>query len=200
METDRIILRPWRESDAEILFKWASNPDVGPRAGWPPHKSVEESLEIIRTVFNDGANRTQSSSLELLRCSPSSHSCNDATNTWAIELKETGEAIGAMGYGSSCECDLPAREGEPLIGYWVAKPYWNQGICTEALQLMLDHIRQTTDIKSLISGHFVDNPASGRVMEKCGFVPTGETCIDANQYQGENRSIRVLRLEIRNKE
>ena len=56
METDRIILRPWRESDAEILFKWASNPDVGPRAGWPPHKSVEESLEIIRTVFNDATN------------------------------------------------------------------------------------------------------------------------------------------------
>ena len=59
-----------------------------------------------------------------------------------------------------------------------------------------DDIRQTTDIKSLISGHFVDNPASGRVMEKCGFVPTGETCIDANQYQGENRPIRILRLEL----
>jgi RimJ/RimL family protein N-acetyltransferase len=168
---------------------------------------VEESLEIIRTVFRD------------------------ATNTWAIELKETGETmeqreqsdacidsveipeqssptrslsrqrktegqpIGAMGYGPSCECDLPAREGEPLIGYWVAKPYWNQGFCTEALRLMLDHIRQTTDIKSLISGHFVDNPASGRVMEKCGFVPTGETCIDENQYQGKGRPIRVLRLE-----
>ena len=196
METNRIILRPWLDSDAETLFKWASDPDVGPRAGWPPHQSVEESLEIIRTVFHD------------------------ATNTWAIELKETGEAIGAMGYGPSCECDLPAREGEPLIGYWVAKPYWNKGICTEALQLMLDHIRQTTDIKSLISGHFlmldhirqttdikslisghfVDNPASGRVMEKCGFVPTGETCIDEKQYQGENRPIRVLRLEIKNKE
>ena len=159
METERIILRPWRESDAEILFKWASDPDVGPRAGWPPHQSVEESLEIIRTVFND------------------------ATCTWAIELKETGA------------CDLPAREGEPLIGYWVAKPYWNQGICTEALRLMLDHIRLSTDIQSLISGHFVDNPASGRVMEKCGFIPTGETCIDENQYQGKDRPIRVLRLE-----
>ena len=197
METNRIILRPWRDSDAETLYKWASDPDVGPRAGWAPHQSVEESLEIIRTVFNDGANRTQSSSLELLRCSPSSHLCNDALHTWAIVLKETNEPIGAMGYGPSCECDLPAREGEPLIGYWVAKPYWNQGICTEALHLMLDHIRKTTDIKSLISGHFVDNPASGRVMEKCGFVPTGETCIDANQYQGANRPIRVLRLEIR---
>ena len=159
METDRIILRPWRDSDAPALYKWASDPDVGPRAG-------------IRTVF-----------------------C-DATNTWAIELKETGEAIGAMGYGPSCNCNLPARDGEPLIGYWIAKPYWNKGICTEALGLMIEHIRCRTDIKSLISGHFVDNPASGRVMEKCGFVPTGETVIDENQYQGADRPIRVLRLTI----
>ena len=48
METERIILRPWQDSDAEALFKYASDPEVGPRAGWPPHKSVEESLEIIR--------------------------------------------------------------------------------------------------------------------------------------------------------
>ena len=135
METDRIILRPWRDSDAPALYKWASDPDVGPRAGWPPHQSVEESLEVIRTVF-----------------------C-DATNTWAIELKETGEAIGAMGYGPSCNCNLPARDGEPLIGYWIAKPYWNKGICTEALGLMIEHIRCRTDIKSLISGHLgADRP------------------------------------------
>ncbi|MBO7074235.1 MAG: GNAT family N-acetyltransferase [Bacteroidales bacterium] len=170
METDRILLRHWRDDDAETLFKWASDPDVGPRAGWPPHKSVEESREVIKTVFNNDSN-------------------------WAIVLKATGEVIGAIGYGPSCECELPARDNEPLCGYWIAKPYWNQGICTEALKLMMDHIRKTTDIKSLISGHFVDNPASGKVMEKCGFVPTGETCIDENQYQGENRPIRVLRLE-----
>ena len=173
METSRIILRPWMDRDAPVLFRWASNPDVGPRAGWAPHRSVEESLEVIRTVFRD------------------------ATNTWAIELKETGEAIGAMGYGPSCECNLPARDGEPLIGYWIAKPYWNRGICTEALGLMIEHIRQVTDVKSLISGHFVDNPASGRVMEKCGFIPTGETVIDEAQYQGKDHPIRVLRLELR---
>ena len=172
MENDRILLRPWLESDAEALFKWASDPDVGPRAGWPPHKSVEESLEIIRTLFH-----------------------NDTT--WAIVLKESGEPIGAIGYGPSCDCHLPARDGEPIVGYWVAKPYWNQGICTEALQLMLDHIVNTTDIPSLISGHFIDNPASGRVMEKCGFTATGETCIDSTQYQGDDRPIRVLRYEQR---
>ena len=109
METNRIILRPWRESDAEALFEYASDPDVGPRAGWPPHKSVEESLEVIRSIFN-----------------------NDTT--WAIELKESGEAIGAMGYLPCEGNNLPSREGEPLVGYWVGKPFWNQGICTEALR------------------------------------------------------------------
>lgn len=171
METERITLRPWRDSDAGALYKYASDPDVGPRAGWPPHRSVEESLEIIRTLFH-----------------------NDTT--WAIVLKETGEAVGAMGYGASCACGLPAREGEPTVGYWVGKPYWNRGICTEALQLLIEHVREHTDIPSLISGHFTDNPGSGRVMEKCGFVATGETCFDEGLYGGANRPVRVLRLEL----
>ena len=169
METNRILLRPWREDDAEALFKYASDPEVGPRAGWPPHKNVEESLEIIRTVFHNDTN-------------------------WAIELKGTGEPIGAIGYLTAPESELPAREGEPLVGYWIGKPYWNQGICTEALELMLEHIRKTTDIKSLISSHYYDNPASGRVMEKCGFVPTGETCID-EKLTGTTKPTRVMRWE-----
>ena len=69
LETERLILRDWRESDADALFKYASHPDVGPRAGWPPHKSWEESLNIIRTVFS-------------------------GEGMWAVELKATGEAIG----------------------------------------------------------------------------------------------------------
>ena len=59
---------------------------------------------------------------------------------------------------------------------------------------MLDFIRGNTDIASLISGHFIDNPASGRVMGKCGFIPTGETVIDPSQ--GSETPIRVLRLEL----
>ena len=166
-------MRPWRESDAPILYKWASDPDVGPRAGWAPHKSVEESLQVIRTLFSD------------------------TTNTWAIELKESGEAIGAIGYGPSCECNLPARDREPTVGYWIAKPYWNRGICTEALGLMIEHIRKMTGSKSIISGHFVDNPASGTVMEKNGFLPTGQMVIDEKLHQGNGRPIRVMRLEVR---
>ena len=171
METDRILLRPWLESDAEALFKYASDPEVGPRAGWPPHKSVEESQEIIRTVFND------------------------ATNTWAIVLKETGEPIGAMGYGPSCQCNLPAREGEPLIGYWVGRPYWNQGICTEALQAMIDYCFNKKGFQTLWCDFFVDNPASGRVMEKCGFRDTGEINWCSHLYRGGERPVKVMRLD-----
>lgn len=171
MQTERILLRPWLESDTEALYKYASDPIIGERAGWLPHKSVEESLEIIRTVFNN-------------------------PTTWAIVLKETNEAIGAIGYMPDCPLNLPAREGEPLVGYWVGKPYWNQGICTEALHLMLAHIREETNYTSIICSHFIDNLASGRVMEKCGFIATGETAIDESLYSGKNHTMRVLRLEL----
>ena len=52
LKTERLILRPWKESDAQSLYEYAKDPDVGPIAGWPPHKSVEESLNVIRDVFN----------------------------------------------------------------------------------------------------------------------------------------------------
>ena len=48
--TQRLILRQWNESDAENLFEYAKDPDVGPVAGWPAHKSVSESLEVIKNV------------------------------------------------------------------------------------------------------------------------------------------------------
>lgn len=198
METKRILLRPWQDSDAETLFKYASDPDVGPRAGWPPHKSVEESLEIIRTVFNKDTTtwaivlKETGQPMELRE---QSDACIDSAES--RERKTEGHVIGAMGYGASCDCKLPTRDGEPIVGYWVAKPYWNKGYCTEALQLMLDYIRNNTSLTSLLCGHFVDNPASGRVMEKCGFVPTGEECYDETLYTGKGRPIRVLRLEIK---
>ncbi|MDO4510904.1 MAG: GNAT family N-acetyltransferase [Bacteroidales bacterium] len=171
--SERLLLRLWVDSDAEALYQHASDPDVGPRAGWPPHQSVDESREVIRSVFHNAT-------------------------TWAIVERESGEVIGAMGYGPSCDCHLPSLPGEPTVGYWVAKPFWNRGYCTEALNLMLEHMRQCTSIASVVSGHFVDNPASGRVMEKCGFRATGEECFDESLYGGKGRPIRVLRLILNN--
>ena len=51
LHTERLVLRPWNEADAESVYEYAKDPDIGPIAGWPPHKSVEESLEVIKTVL-----------------------------------------------------------------------------------------------------------------------------------------------------
>lgn len=169
MQTERIILRPWQESDAEALYKYASNPEVGPRAGWPPHKSVEESREIIRTIFS-------------------------GEGMWAVVLKETNEPIGCAGYLTSEHSNLKIAADECEVGYWIGQPYWNQGICTEAMKLVVDYCVNVKGFKTLWGGYFPENPASGRVMEKIGFIPTGEeiTC-DTLAIGVEKRAI-VMKL------
>ena len=170
IQTERLVLRPWRESDAEALFRYASDPDVGPRAGWPPHRTLEESLTVIRNIF-----------------------FND--HTWAIELKETGEAIGCMGYYLYGESNISIGENEAEIGYWVAKPYWNRGLCTEALRAMIDYGFNVKGFEVLWSDFFVDNPASGRVMEKCGFRDTGDINWCSHLYMGDERPVKIMRLD-----
>ena len=83
LETNRLILRPWCESDADDLYTYASDPEVGPPAGWPPHTSVENSREIIRTVLS-------------------------APETYAVCLKENGKPIGSIGFHRN---DLAERVG-----------------------------------------------------------------------------------------
>lgn len=98
IETERLILRPWQESEAEILYRYASDPAIGPVAGWTPHTSVKNSLEIIRTVFA-------------------------APETYAVVLKETGEPIvscGIMFANGLHSANMNDCEAE--IGYWIGKP------------------------------------------------------------------------------
>lgn len=170
METERLILRPWRESDAEALFKYASDPDVGPRAGWPPHKSVEESLQIIKTVFN-------------------------TPTMWAVELKETGEAIGCVGYLPASVSNLQIPDDQCEVGYWIGKPYWGRGICTEALRLVIDYCFNVKHFTVLWGDFFPSNPASGRVMTKCGFIDTGREVVCPNLEISSDQPVRVLKLD-----
>lgn len=166
---DRIYLRRWKEEDAETLYKYASDPDVGPRAGWPAHTSVEESREVIRTIFN-----------------------NDTT--WAIVLKETDEPIGCMGYYTHTTSNIPIGEKDCEVGYWVGKPYWNRGLCTEALRLMLRYCKEVKGFVNIWSDYFTGNPASGRVMEKCGFRDTGKLNRCSHLLGGDKCLVRVMKL------
>ena len=172
METERILLRHWQESDAETLFKYASDPDVGPRAGWPAHKSVEESREIIRTYFH-----------------------NDTT--WAIVLKETGEAIGCIGYYTHEASNIPIGENDCEVGYWVGKTFWNRGICTEALKMMLNYCIHEKHFENIWADHFTGNPASGKVMEKCGFSDTGMLNQCSLLVGGDKDMVKVFKYNIK---
>ncbi len=145
IETERLILRPWADTDAEALFKYASCRDIGPIAGWPPHTSVEDSLEIIRTVFA-------------------------APETYAVVLKETGEPVGCCGImfsGSLHTAETEQYEAE--IGYWIGKPYWGQGLIPEAVMALLSRCFDDLTLDAVWCGHYEGNTKSKRVIEKCGF-------------------------------
>lgn len=144
LETERLILRPWRESDAESLFFYARDERVGPAAGWYPHRSVENSLEIIRTVLS-------------------------AEETYAVCLKCDNKAIGSIGLmiGERSNLNVPSDEAE--IGYWIGVPFWGQGLIPEACREIIRHAFEDLRLKRLWCGYFDGNEKSKRVQEKCGF-------------------------------
>lgn len=143
--TNRLILRPWLESDAENLYRYAKDPQVGPVAGWPPHTSVDNSREIIKDVLS-------------------------ADETYAVCLKSDGKAIGSIGLmiGEASNLDIPNNEGE--IGYWIGVPFWGQGLIPEACEELIRYAFEELKLDKLWCGYFDGNQKSKRVQEKCGFV------------------------------
>lgn len=141
-ETERLILRPWREDDAEACYRYACDPDVGPAAGWPVHTSVEDSRRIIREVLM-------------------------APENYAIVLKETGLAIGAIGFHRR---DLAENDDELELGYWIGKPYWGRGLVPEAARELLRHAFEDLHMARVWCAYYDGNVKSARVQEKLGFT------------------------------
>ncbi len=142
LETKHLILRPWRETDAEDLYKYASDSEVGPPAGWQPHTSVEYSREIISKVLS-------------------------ANETYAVCFKEDGKPIGSVGLHRN---DLAEMEDEYELGYWLGKPFWGQGIIPEAANGLIRHAFIDLKINRIWCGYYDGNEKSRRVMDKLGFI------------------------------
>lgn len=142
LETERLILRPWREEDAEDLYEYARDPEVGPPAGWQPHTSVENSREIIRDVLS-------------------------APETYAVVLKASGKPVGSIGFHRK---DLAEEMDEYELGYWIGKPFWGRGLIPEASREMLRHAFEDLSMRRIWCGYYDGNVKSRRVQEKLGFV------------------------------
>lgn len=143
--TERLILRPWVEDDAESLYEYAKDPAVGPVAGWPAHTSVENSLEIIKNVLS-------------------------APETYAVCLKEDNKAIGSIGLISPMQSHTAAAKDETEVGYWIGVPFWGKGYIPEAVRAMQKRAFEDLGYNAMWCGYYDGNEKSMRCQEKCGFI------------------------------
>ena len=143
-ETERLILRPWEESDAESLYEYAKDPEVGPIAGWPIHTSIENSREIIRDVLS-------------------------AKDTYAVCLKEDNRAIGSIGLIPPAQSHTKASENEIEVGYWIGVPFWGQGLIPEDVRCLQKYAFEELGCEAIWCGYYDGNVKSKKCQEKCGF-------------------------------
>ena len=142
--TERLILRPWEESDAESLYEYAKDPAVGPLAGWPAHTDVEDSRRVIRDVLSKD-------------------------ETYAVCLKEDGRAIGSVGLFKPVSDQVSTGDDELEIGYWIGVPFWGKGYIPEAVRALQRHAFRDLGCSVMWCVYYDGNEKSRRCQEKCGF-------------------------------
>jgi len=164
--TERLYLSPFQEEDARDFYDYAKNPNVGPIAGWAPHKNVEDTLQIMKEIFMH-------------------------PYAWTIRLKGQEKMIGAIAlehdkYRSS------ARSKE--IGYSLAEEYWGRGIMTEAAKAVIKFGFEELNLEviGICTGQI--NKRSQRVIEKCGFQYEGTIRKTYQVYDGSLRDSLVFSM------
>lgn len=163
LHTQRLIIRPIQLSDLDDIYEYSSTPNVGPNAGWKPHESKEETLEIMNIIFLD------------------------KETVWGIELKETGKMIGSIGL-----IDDPKRQYDlvKMIGYAMSEDYWGQGIMTEATNEVLRFGFEELHLEAISAYCFPFNQRSRNILQKCNFAYEGtlkmaEKMLNGNIYDNE---------------
>lgn len=160
IETERLLLRAFKESDLQDFYNYASVPGVGEMAGWPHHESIETSKQILGKFLAEKSN-------------------------FAVYHKNDKKVIGSLGLHKSWTNedegykDLNAKE----IGYVLSKDYWGQGLMPEAVKAVIEYGFNSLGLEAFTIGHFLENNQSRRVIEKCGFRPVKQVVFFAKQLQ-----------------
>ena len=139
----RCIVRPWRMEDAEAVVRHANNVNIARqlRDRFPHPYTRANAIAFLKSAVGSA----------------------DASNL-AIEVD--GEAAGAIGYVRGVDVERYSAE----IGYWLGEKYWRQGIASEALSLVTNHVFESINLLRLFALPFADNIGSIRVLEKAGYV------------------------------
>lgn len=157
LETERLYIRRFEEKDLPDFNGYASDPEVGPSAGWKPHESRKESEEILESFIN-------------------------SADVFAMEHKEDGRVIGSLGLHEDRKRDY---KGARMIGYAMGKGYWGQGLMTEAVEGLLEYAFTELDLKIISAYHYPFNQRSRRVLEKAGFSLEGTLRMASSLYDGQ---------------
>ena len=167
LTTDRLTLRPWRESDLADFYEYARVDGVGQMAGWMPHKNMDESRAILSRFI-------------------------EGRKTFALEYR--GKVIGSLGIEFYNEKDYPefAALAGREIGYVLSKDYWGQGLMPEAVKAVAHWLFNDEKLDFIIVGHFEQNGQSRRVIEKCGFRYIKNTKFETRYGTVENSREYIL--------
>ncbi len=148
LTTNRLVLRPFREGDAEMMYRnWTSDEDVAKYCHWHKHENLDTTAWLLNMYLNEAASGFE--------------------YRWAITEKKNDEPIGAIDVVAITDDNKTAE-----IGYVLSKKHWNKGFATEAFKAVIDELFGNGFTK-ITASHHVDNPASGRVMEKSGLQFVG---------------------------
>ena len=168
LETPRLTLRRLTPHDAEDMYSYSCDPQVARHVLWDAHRSVSDSRGTIRSYMR-----------RYRLGEPSS---------WGIVSKKDGRMIGTIGFMWFDADNLSAE-----VGYSLSRAYWNRGIMTEALLRVLRYAFEELHMNRVEAQYESDNPASGRVMEKCGMVREG--CLRQRVYnKGSYRDMVVCSM------
>ena len=141
IDTPRLRLRPWGDTDAPALFELARHPRIGMLCGWKPFECIDDAHSALSTVLA-------------------------APDSYAVTLGSTGELVGSIALRIDAETTADTVAD---IGYWIGAPYWGNGYATEAGHAIIDRARQL-GVSTIILKYFDGNDASRRVSEKLGFT------------------------------
>ena len=160
IETARLLLRPFKANDKFEIKILAGNKNVSDTTLNVPHPyTLEMAEEWISSHAHDWQAKTRF--------------------TYAIVRKDTRILLGAISLAE-------IKGAEMELGYWVGEPYWNEGICTEAVTAILNFAFADLNIQKVTAEHLSTNPASGRVMQKNGMAyVSSKKILDRNNKEAE---------------
>lgn len=170
LTTPRLTLRPWRKSDLEDFFEYASVDGVGQMAGWLPHRDTTESQKILDSFISK-------------------------KKTFALDFQ--GKAIGSLGIEEYNEDEFPALLGMRCrsLGFVLSKAYWGRGLMPEAVEAVIQWLFEAVKLDAILCAHFDWNAQSARVQHKCCFRPFAEGIYETRYGTKEKDITNILYRE-----